>query len=192
MSVLFSRRRDQTTRAIGAFLVVINQSGPACHQQACGKGSLAIYAPDAQGDDAPRQVIAEGIAEPGAVAAFTDGSIYVANQSSMDCSPGFCESFGPSSIRVYAMRRKGHFALRATIRGNNTGLDLPSFPYGIALDSSGNIYTLSTDTYDYSGAADQILIFPRGAKGYVAPPLAVFGSWAYGPVALALAPAIAP
>lgn len=182
-------------------LVVVNQSGPACSSESavigykhdCRKGSLAIYASDAEGAAAPRQVITDGVAEPGAVATSTDGSIYVAIQSSIDCPWGFCSSYGPSSIRVYGMGRKGTFALRATIRGKKTGLRLPYYSYGIALDSSGNIYAPGIDPWGYTG---EILIFPPGSTGDVAPTLRIGGSltsfFSYGSVALALAPAIAP
>jgi hypothetical protein len=90
------------------------------------------------------------------------------------------------------VRSAGDIALQATIRGGNTGIYLP---YGIALDSNGNIYALSADPYDYTFIDDQVSTFPPDTKGDVAPALTLYIGGPltslHDPVALALTPASA-
>jgi hypothetical protein len=51
-----------------------------------------------------------------------------------------CSPNGHGSITVYARGSNGDVAPTATITGANTGLQ---FPFGISLDSNGNIYVLN-------------------------------------------------
>jgi hypothetical protein len=112
-----------------------------------GSGAVAIYPPGSDGDAKPSGVIAgpkTHIANPSAVAVDHSGSIYVTNKGPTKCThlPGgsSCSPNGHGSITVYASGSSGDVAPTATITGTNTGLQ---FPFGISLDSNGNIYVLN-------------------------------------------------
>src|SRR6202035_129076 len=79
-----------------------------------------------------------------AIAVDHSGRIYVTNKGPTKCTrvPGgsSCSPNGHGSITVYAHGSSGDGAPTATITGANTGLQ---FPFGITLDSNGNIYVLN-------------------------------------------------
>jgi hypothetical protein len=134
------------------------------------------------------------IAGPSAVAVDSSGSIYVTNKGPMKCKrlPGVssCSPNGHGSITVYAHGSNGDVTPTATITGANTGLQ---FPFGITLDSNGNIYVLNgkegpgpfvrvgqtqgavgvpkdfTFTLRPKAITVEILIFAAGSNGDAAP-----------------------
>jgi glucose/arabinose dehydrogenase len=171
-----------------------------CNQRHClggGSGAVAVYPPGSDGNATPSTVIAgpnTQMASPSAVAVDQSGSIYVTNKGPMKCThfPGgrSCSPNGHGSITVYARGSSGDVAPTATITGANTGLQ---FPFGISLDSNGNIYVLngaeSPSTFVRVGQTQgavgvpkagffigptrfltiEILIFAAGSNGDAAP-----------------------
>jgi 6-phosphogluconolactonase (cycloisomerase 2 family) len=112
-----------------------------------GDGAVAVYPPGSDGDATPSTVIAgpkTKIATPSAVAVDQSGSIYVTSKGPMKCkrvsSASSCSPNGHGSITVYGPGSNGNVTPTATITGANTGLQ---FPFGISLDSNGNIYVLN-------------------------------------------------
>jgi len=90
--------------------------------------------------------------------------IYVTNQDNGSIPP---------SITVYHLHASGNVAPIRTISGSNTGLSAAS--YGIALDSSGNIYVASHGC----GSNDEcwpMNVYAAGAQGNAAPIRTIFGS----------------
>jgi tripartite motif-containing protein 71 len=73
-----------------------------------------------------------GLSDPRGIAVDSKGNIYVADGGNYNASPPI-----PASVFVYAAGSSGNVAPMATISGSKSGL---STPYGIVLDSSGNIY----------------------------------------------------
>ncbi len=131
--------------------VLNNEAGPT------GNGSVTIYPAGSTGDARPSGTITSsftGADGASGVAVDSAGNIYVANSIS-----GY-----QGSIDIYPA---GSFATggppMATITGADTGL---SSPYGIALDSSGNIYALNVDD-------SSVTVYPAGSVGD-ATPSAVF------------------
>ncbi len=103
--------------------------GPDCG----GASYVTIYAAGSNGDAAPIAVIGgsnAGLGWPLGIAVDSGGKIYVANISYPNENSG-------SSVLVYSPGSNGNVAPIATISGSNTGL---TFPRGVAVDSSGNIY----------------------------------------------------
>jgi hypothetical protein len=163
-----------------------------------GSGAVAVYPPGSDGDATPSAVIAgpkTQIASHSAVAVDQSGSIYVTNKGSMKCkrvaSGSSCSPNGHGSITVYARGSNGDVTPTATITGANTGLQ---FPFGISLDSNGNIYVLNGAGFQGGGVGHRgathgafgvpkdftftlrpkavtigILIFAAGSKGDAAP-----------------------
>ena len=79
--------------------------------------------PAASTGDVSALAAATGLSEPESVAVDENGNIYAANA----CN---------GTVTIYAKGSNGNAAPIATIGGSNTGLELP---WGIALDSKGNI-----------------------------------------------------
>ncbi len=101
-----------------------------------GGGTIKVYPAGSNGNVAPTAII-KGTGESRGVALDSMGNIYVSNSLT---------NAGPKSITVYPAGGSGTVAPIATISGSNTGL---TFPEGIALDSSANIYVVnSPDTSD--------------------------------------------
>src|SRR5205085_9507253 len=71
-----------------------------------------------------------------------------------------------NSITIYANGSNGNSPPIAAIAGSNTGLQVP---YGVAFDSSGNIYVANF-------ISDSITVYPSGASGNVAPTTTIAGA----------------
>jgi hemin uptake protein HemP len=104
--------------------------------------------------------------EPDAIALDSQGNIYVANQSG-----GHAEFFDSGRLTVYPAGSNGNVAPATTISGDKTGLALP---VGIAVDSSGNIYSANAVNAEVGGKLKRftsITVYSAGSKGN-APPVA--------------------
>jgi sugar lactone lactonase YvrE len=98
-----------------------------------GAVSVFVYSAGSKGNVAPTTTISGSNTEldtPEGIVVDSSLNIYVA-----DDGDGSCD--GTESVYVYPLGSNGNAAPSATISGGNTGL---CYPYGIALDSSGNIY----------------------------------------------------
>ena len=190
--------------AAGA-LYIANQGGLSCGRRSChhSPDNVAVYGAGSNGTPAPIAVISgpdTKLASPSAIAVDHGGEIYVTNEGPIECRHygkcTVCGPSGPGSINVYAQGSNGDAKPIAEISGSNTGI---GSPYGITLDSSGNIYALNGgyvpggglgggDSFDSlfgeRAAAEQIvgcfvlvdersvepiLIFPAGSNGDVSP-----------------------
>jgi sugar lactone lactonase YvrE len=131
-------------------LYVVNQGGVKCNKSACyptNNASVAVYRAGSDGNAKPIAVIAgpnTELASPSAIAVDHSGDICVTNQGPYECECGLgfcaCYSAGPGSVTVYAPGSNGDVKPITTISGINTGI---GSPYGITLDSYGNIYVLN-------------------------------------------------
>ncbi len=133
---------------------VANQGSWECHQLTCYQtypDSIAIYRAGSHGNTEPSAVIVGAdtqLATPSAIAVDHNGYIYVANQGTWKCTPyvlpGVISYFacGPAgaSVTVYGSVSGGDVMAIATISGAKTEL---RSPYGITVDSYGNIYVLN-------------------------------------------------
>ncbi|MGB8413846.1 MAG: choice-of-anchor D domain-containing protein [Candidatus Binatus sp.] len=98
-----------------------------------GAVSVFVYSAGSKGNVAPTTTISGSNTEldtPEGIVVDSSLNIYVA-----DDGDGSCD--GTESVYVYPVGSNGNAGPSATISGGNTGL---CYPYGIALDSSGNIY----------------------------------------------------
>ena len=139
-------------------LYVANQGIVNCYRRSCsqpGPDSVSVYRARSDGNARPSAVISgpdTGLASPSAIAVH-GGSIYVTNEGPREtkCGRGFCFSYlpGPGSVTVYPPGSNGNVKPIATISGANTGLGLP---YGITLDSSGDIYLLNAGGVGVAGS----------------------------------------
>jgi len=122
-----------------------------------------VYPAGSNGNGAPSPTtisttMTTGLGWPQGIALDSSGKIYVTDD-------GFSGG-GPGSVFVYPAGSNANAALTATISGNNTGL---SYPQGIALDSSGNIYVADE-------SATSVFVYSAGSKGNVAPTATISGS----------------
>jgi len=125
-------------------------------------GTVTVYAAGATGNVAPTAIIAganTGLKSPWGIGVNpVNGDIYVANIE------GGPSEFG--SITFYAPGSNGNVAPVGTIAGSNTML---ADPYGVTLDTSGNIYVAN-------GTSATVTLYAAGSSGNVAPTQYIGGS----------------
>ena len=123
--------------------------------------TVTTYAPTAKGNAKPLHTIAgskTGLNGPYGVAVDASHNVSVVNTNGGSAFTG--------SVTVYAAGAYGNVAPTRTISGSNTGL---FYPFGIALDSSTNIYITN-----YNGQS--VTVYAAGANGNVAPVQTISGS----------------
>jgi sugar lactone lactonase YvrE len=186
-------------------LYVTSRAGVKCKDNGlfCKKissANVAVYRAGSHGHANASAVISgpnTQLESPSAIAVDHSGNIYVTDEGPAKCSDGCCLNSGPGSVSVYAPGSGGDAAPIATIEGKKTGL---WFPYGIALDSKGNIYVLNDGSpifyggcvglFEYNGGAP-ISIFAAGGNGDIAPIGGIGGSYTglYDAGGIAIGPA---
>jgi Beta-propeller repeat len=133
----------------GGTLYIANRGSTSCDRQSClqtNLDSVAVYR--AGTSNAKPIAVISGpntkLASPSAIAVDHSGDIYVTNEGPMECTRidkcNVCSPAGPGSVNVYAPGSNGDVRPIAETSGINTGI---GSPYGITLDSSGNIYVLN-------------------------------------------------
>ena len=113
--------------------------------------SVFVYSAGSKGNVAPTATISGSdtdLETPEGVALDSSRNIYVADDGDDSCD-------GTESVYAYSAGSNGNAAPSATISGGNTGL---CYPYGIALDASGNIYVAD------EGAASVFVYPPLGSS----------------------------
>ena len=125
--------------------------------------SVFVYPAGSKGNAVPSSAtisttMTTGLGWPQGIALDSTGKIYVA-----DDGPG---ASGPGSVFVYPAGSKANAAPTASISGTNTGL---SYPQGVALDSSSNIYVADE-------GAVSVFVYSAGSNGNVAPTTTISGS----------------
>ena len=148
-------------------LYVLNSSGGPDTN-----GSITVYPPAANGNVAPKAIIANGVKDkqtkfesPAGMALDVAGNIYVTNDGSAN---GGSDS---DSITIYAAGKFGDVAPIKIISGPNTGLNLP---HGIGIDSDGKIY-VANDGSDNKGV-DNVTVYAPGSSGDAKPIVVILGS----------------
>ncbi len=132
-----------------------------------GIGSVTVYPFGSNGNVAPVTTIAggkTGFDYPTGIALDSSRNIYVSNCGS-DCG-----GTNERSVEIFAAGSKGNVKPMATIAGGKTALD---FPFGIALDSGGNIYVANSSGGDNQRGS--VTMYPAGSNGNVAPTATIAG-----------------
>ena len=122
-----------------------------------GSGAISTFTAGATGSPSPLSQNA-GVVNPFGVTTDSKGDVWVVDDVSYNGRYGVIYEFAPGST--------GAATPIATIGGSNTELNAP---WGIAIDSSGNIWVAG-------GYAKNILEFAAGANGNVAPINTIAGS----------------
>ncbi len=130
-----------------------------------GNGSITVYPAGSNGDATPSAIISAddytgsdntGLGYPSGIVVDSTGRIYVTNAEYY--GPGGV--IGPPTVTVYPPGSNGNVTPIAIIMGANTRL---SSPWGIALDSSGNIYVVD-DGADGQGPGSVFVYPPLGSS----------------------------
>ncbi len=142
---------------------------PACYGES-GSPSVMVYPAGSNGNAAPSATIggdSTGLATPYGITVDSTGNIYVADDGNIrdggSIAPG---------VYVYPAGSHGNAAPITSISGTDTGLDTP---YGIAVDSSGNIY-VADDGDETCDATESVYVYPAKTSGNVAPIATIGGS----------------
>jgi hypothetical protein len=132
-----------------------------------GLGSVTVYPFGANGNVTPITKITggqTGFDFPTGIALDSSRNIYVTN-CGLDCSGS-----NPRSVEIFAAGSSGNVKPMASIMGGKTELD---FPFGIALDSGGNIYV--ANSLGGENVLGSVTMYPAGSKGNVAPAATIAG-----------------
>jgi NHL repeat len=203
---------------LGGKLYVTVSAAEKCHHNSCFKtsdGEVVVWPPGSDGNEKPSAVISgphTSLASPSAIAVDRIGSIYVTNEGPANCTRYCgCVPNGSGSVTVYAPGSSGDAAPIATIGGANTGL---KYPYGLSLDSEGNVYVLNSTgiavgcigigkermaigngvpnatAIRSARRHDPLLVFAAGSNGDVAPVASIGGpsTGLYNPEGIAIGP----
>ena len=140
----------------GKIYVANDQGGPSA------TGTVTVYSPLGSDtgtlDEMPTATLGNsdtGLYFPVAVAFDSSGSIYVANQSSLEGGSGV------DSVTIYPAGTNGNVAPTATISGAGTGLASPA---SLALDASENIYVANDDLGGGSRSVSVTIYPPLGTS----------------------------
>jgi sugar lactone lactonase YvrE len=169
------------TRLVNPTAIALDASGKiyVLNSAEYPKGGITVYPPLATStgllNEAPVASIAGSktlLDSPTGVAVDSDGNIYVANEEGGPVVRH--ERNDRGRVTVYAVGSDGNVAPIATISGSGTGL---SYPIGIALDSSGNIYVANAETANTGSnpASASITVYPAGSNGNAAPSAVIAG-----------------
>ncbi len=142
---------------------------PACYGES-GSPGVMVYPAGSNGNAAPSATIggdSTGLATPYGITVDSTGNIYVVD----DGNTRDGGSIAPG-VYVYPAGSHGNAAPIASISGTDTGLDTP---YGIAMDSSGNIY-VADDGDETCDATESVYVYPAKTSGNVAPIATIGGS----------------
>ena len=134
-------------------IYVANRGTEDCNEKGncieTNQGSVAVYPAESDGIAKASAVIAGPLTKlgsPSAIAVDHSGDIYVANQGHTTCTRYCgCFSSGFGSVTEYEAGSNGDAKPIARIVGTHTGI---GSPYGIALDSSENIYVLNFGNFN--------------------------------------------
>ena len=137
-------------------------------------GSVTVYPAGSSGDAAPTATITSnltGLEDAARITVDSSGKIYVAN--------GLSDAGDYGSVTIYPAGSYGAGPPIATIAGDTTGL---TYPLGIGLDSSDNIFVLNSD--------NAITVYPAGSSGDVTPKatINIDGSRERFPTSMAVSP----
>jgi sugar lactone lactonase YvrE len=153
----------------GGEIYIANRLGGPSKPRRYAPGVVTVYSAGSNGNVAPTATIsglATGLVDPLGITLDSENNIYVANASGG--TSGKKSVAWDSSIVTYPAGSTGDVGFVETINGLATGIN---YPDGIALDSSGNMYTEGT-----SAAGDGISIFAAGSYGNVAPTTTIVGA----------------
>ncbi len=149
--------------AVGSDHEVYGDDG---QNNASSPGMVLVWAAGTYGKVKPARTISgssTGLDWPANLTVDQSGKVFVANSDNGGSSP---------SITVYAAGASGNATPMQTIGGSNTGL---SSPYGVALDSSENVYVANCGSSPYEDEGS-ITVYAAGANGNVAPIASISGS----------------
>lgn len=120
---------------------------------------ITVYAPNATGNEKPaRTIIGPAYHQPKSIAINpVNGDMYVARANN-------------NAIFIYAASASGSASPIGEIQGSRTGLD---YPFGVALDKTGNIYVTNTDDGTGNGS---VAVYAAGSTGNVAPVQTIAGT----------------
>jgi hypothetical protein len=120
---------------------------------------ITVYAPNATGNEKPtRTILGPEYHQPKGIAISPiNGDIYVARANN-------------NAIFIYAAGASGSVSPIGEIQGSQTGLD---YPFGVALDQSGNIYVTNTDDGTGNGS---VTVYAADSTGNVAPIRTIAGT----------------
>ncbi len=152
----------------GGEIYVANQLGGPRKPRRYAPGVVTVYSAGSNGNVAPTATIsglATALVDPLSIALDSENNIYVANAYGQ--TDGKKSVAWDSSIVTYPAGSTGNVGFADTVNGLATGI---YYPDGLAVDSSGNMYT--------EGATDAegISIFAAGSDGNVAPTTTIVGT----------------
>jgi len=153
----------------GDIYVANSLGGPVVRHESYDRGTVTVYPAGSHGNVAPIATIsgaATGLAYPIGIALDSGGNMYVSNNNIANTSSDLKYD---ASITVYPAGSNGNAPPVATIAGDSTGL---SYPWGIALDSSRNLYAVGY----VNGVGYGVNVYPAGSNGNVSPSASIAGT----------------